>query len=486
MNVKTTPLLPLLLLFHCATSSAEPEAVAEPVAKVKSEEAPAKVSEPKPSILQFADESRISGFPKSLDVSKELLTVSSPSLSGDTPLKTDELLEMSLNGRPEDFESDHYALATIEKHFRDPHMDSIRGRLINLDDKTITLDTWYAGRLVLQRSMVRSLDIFNKSPRFYHGPDGPGGWVSADGDIDANWTFQNRAMISKARSGIAREVNIPEKAKISFTVNWRTSPYFKLIFFSNDGREEYPSVGYSLNIQRTYLSLSRNTPKARRSDLIAESIRNLMNAETAEFTVYLDRSKDGMNAVFIDNQEIGTWTGVDDTGFEGEWLHFVPQNTTPQRFSNISIAQWDGVLPLQVDDEEETKKVGPQLEELEGQEIRLANGDVVIGSVDTIDEGLARLSTSFGDVGVPIKRMRSVALSDDVDEVRMEAGDVRAWFHEGGYITIKLKSLDDKKIKGYSQVWGDAEFDLNAFSRIEFNIWKPELEASRMSSSSDW
>jgi len=492
--VKTTSLLSLLLLLGSITASAEPEVIDKSVAEAASEtpsaetkeEAPAKIAEPKPSILTFADKSRITGFPRSIDAARKQVTLASPSLSGETQLKTNKLLEMTLNGKPEDFESDHYALATIEKHFKDPHMDTIRGRLVNLDDETITLETWYAGRIVLKRSMVRSLDIFNKSPSFYTGPDGPEGWVSAGGEISEFWTFKNRSMISKARSGIARQVDITDKAKITFTVNWRASPYFRLIFFSDDGSDDFPSIGYSLNIQRTYLSLYRNSENARNNDIISESIRNLMNAETAEFTIYLDRSKEGTNAVYIDDKEIGTWTGVDDTIFKGKWIHFVPQNTSPTKFSNITIARWDGLLPIKTDAKEDDKESGPQPQKLEGQEIRLANGDIVIGSVNTINKGMAILSTSFGDVGIPINRMRSVALSDNVDEPKMETGDVRAWFHEGGYVTLKLKSLNEKMVQGYSQVWGDAEFNLNAFSRIEFNIWRPELEASRHDSSSDW
>jgi hypothetical protein len=436
----------------------------------------------RPSILTFSDKSRISGIPKSVEAEKKQIILDSPSLEGQTTLNTGKLLEMTLHGKPEEIEADHYALATIKGHFRDSHRDTIRGRLTDLDDETITLETWYAGKLTLRRSLVHSLDIFNQSPSFYNGPDGPEGWVSAGGDIDKYWTFKNRTMISKARSGIAREVEIPDKAKISFTANWKSSPYFRLLFFSDDGSDDYPGTGYSLNVQRTYMSVYRNAPNDRNNDIISESIRNLLEAETAEFTIYLDRSKDGTNAIYIDDKEIGTWTGVDDTKFKGKWIHFVPQNTSPIKFSGISVAQWDGILPAKPEEEEEVDTE----DQLEGQEIRLANGDVVIGTVKSIDEGQVSLSTSFGDVGVPIKLMRSVALSNKIDEVRMETNDVRCWFHEGGYITVKLKSLDEKTLKGYSQVWGDAEFDINAFSRIEFNIWRPELDTARYGSSSDW
>ncbi|MEN8783854.1 MAG: hypothetical protein ABF379_05775 [Akkermansiaceae bacterium] len=437
----------------------------------------------RPSILTFSDKSRISGTPKSVVTENKQLILDSSSLKGLTTLNTGKLLEMTLNGTPKKVEAEHYALATIKGHFRDSHRDTIRGRLTDLDDESITLETWYAGKLTLRRSLVHSLDIFNQSPSFYNGPEGPKGWVSAGGDINKYWSFKNRTMVSKARSGIAREVEIPEKSKISFTANWKSSPYFRILFFSDDGSDDYPGTGYSLNVQRTYMSVYRNAPNDRNNDIISESIRNLLEAETAEFTIYLDRSKDGTNAIYIDDKEIGTWTGVDDTKFEGKWIHFVPQNTSPIKFSNISVAQWDGTLPAKPEAEGEDDGAK---EELEGQEIRLANGDVIIGSVKSITKGQVDLATSFGDVGVPIKLMRSVALSEKVDEVRMETNDVRCWFHEGGYITVKLKSLDQKNLKGYSQVWGDAVFDINAFSRIEFNIWRPELDTARYGSTTDW
>ena len=55
-----------------------------------------------------------------------------------------------------------------------------------------------------------------------------------------------------------------------------------------------------------------------------------------------------------------------------------------------------------------------------------------------------------------------------------------------GEVRKYLKRERKKSLPDDFDYWGDAEFDLNAFSRIEFNIWIPELEASRHDSSSDW
>jgi hypothetical protein len=86
---------------------------------------------------------------------------------------------------------------------------------------------------------------------------------------------------------------------------------------------------------------------------------------------------------------------------------------------------------------------------------------------------------------IPVDRMRTVDLSTgDYEEPIRKNGDVRAWLREGGRITFRLDSFTRDTLKGYSQTFGDAEFKLNAFSRLEFNIYDEELESMR--GSSNW
>ena len=232
--------------------------------------------------------------------------------------------------------------------------------------------------------------------------------------------------------------------------------------------------------------LSRNEKGEQKEDVLNERIDNIREVEEVDLTIYIDRTKNGTSAVYLDDKRIGTWTDTDDTDLTGEWLHFVPgQRTNPLRLSNIAVSQWDGSLPVSSDNEAVAKGEDEQFK-LEGQEIRLSNGDVVIGSIQKIDNDLVYLKTDFGEVSVPLRRMKSIALAEIRDEDRMEINDVRAWFHEGGYVTIKLKSFDGKTIKGYSQVYGDAEFDVNAFARIQFNIWDRKLDPARIGGDTDW
>ncbi len=81
---------------------------------------------------------------------------------------------------------------------------------------------------------------------------------------------------------------------------------------------------------------------------------------------------------------------------------------------------------------------------------------------------------------IPVGRMRSVNLATgEYEEPIRKKGDVRAWLREGGRLTFRLDSFGADSIKGYSQTFGDAEFKLNAFSRLEFNIYNEEFESMR-------
>ncbi len=447
---------------------------------------PASAAEGIKSTLTFADKTQMSGRILNIDSDQNTLNLKSPSLQGIAKLKTAQLLDISLDGTPRNLESDHYALASIKGHHNDSHRDTLRGRLVHLDDHSITLDTWYAGQLTLKRSLVHTLNIFTHSPTFYTGPNGPEGWVTPRGTLEENWTFKNRSMISKTRHSIAREIEIPERAKITVTAHWKNSPYFRILFLSHDSGDEYPTSGYTLSVQQNRLTLLRNTPNRRNNSIFSEAIDDLREIEKATFTIYLDRAMEGTSAIYLNEKRIATWTDVADPIAKKEWLQFLPNRSKPLKLSHISVSQWDGLLPTSLDNEPE-QEAAPEdsIGALKGQEIRLANGDTVIGSIKKIEQNIATLGTDFGEVRVPLRLMRNIMLDELEDEDRMEVNDVRAWFHEGGYVTIKLKSFDGKTIKGYSQVYGDADFKISAFSRIQFNIWDRNLDPARLSGESD-
>ncbi|MDB4418992.1 hypothetical protein N9291_00130 [bacterium] len=437
-----------------------------------------------PVKLTFMDETAMTGTVHSVDGEKKTLQFSSSVIKGTATLKTAQLLDLQFDHENKDTEADHFALTTIKHRYNEePPQDTIRGEFIGLDDQYITLDTWYAGQLKLKRSMVEGLNIYQNSPRLFNGPSSFEDWTTSEGKIEDNWTFKQRSFISKSSRTIARKIEVGERMKLSFKVAWKNSPQFYVGFFATTAKANYSPRGYNLRVQTGYLQLYRRGTEGNQMDLFSEGHRGLREQENAVFDFYIDRNPSGKNGLYIDGVKLTEWQDTNDLKGLGDWLVFTPQNNRPMKISNIIVSQWDGQLPV---DEEAEEDTGSEeiFEGLSGQRIDLANGDVIVGEVTTIEGGRAKLKTDFGEMLVPIPRLSSFELTPIEDQPRMYTQDVRAWFNEGGSVTLRLDSFTPTTLKGYSQVFGQAEFNLKAFSRIEFNVWSKERES--FSNEEDW
>ena len=89
------------------------------------------------------------------------------------------------------------------------------------------------------------------------------------------------------------------------------------------------------------------------------------------------------------------------------------------------------------------------------------------------------IETEFTPIRVPIDRIKSLSLGDSGEEPKKYQKDIRAWFHSGGHVTLKLATFKGDKITGYSQALGDVSFDLSAFSRIDFHIYDNKANETR-------
>lgn len=450
--------------------------IAEEKEKAAEKESPAK--------LTFIDETAVTGIVHSVDGEKKTLQFSSPAIKGTATLKTEQLLDLQFDHEDKETEADHYALTTIKHRYNEePPQDTIRGEFVGLDNQFITLDTWYAGPLKLKRSMVEGLNIYQNSPRLFNGPSSFEGWTTSEGKIEDNWIFKQRSFISKNSRTIARKIEFGEKMKLSIKVAWKNSPQFYVGFFANTAKANYSPRGYNLRIQTGYIQLYRRGPEGNQMDLFSEGHSGLREQENAVFDFYIDRNPSGKNGLYIDGQKLTEWQDTNDLKGFGDWLVFTPQNNRPMKISDIIVSQWDGQLPA---DDETAEDTGSEeiFKGLSGQRIDLANGDAILGEITSVEEGRAHLKTDLGAMQVPIPRISSFELTPIEDQPRMYHQDVRAWFNEGGSVTLRLDALTPTTLKGYSQVFGQAEFKLKAFSRIEFNVWSKERES--FSKDEDW
>lgn len=426
-------------------------------------------------VAVFTNGDRMSGIPGAMN-DDGLAWTAEQLLHQPSTIKLDRLLEIRMKGQDEgSHPSDHQALLSLRNG------DSISGEFIDLDDKFVTLRTWYGGDLRINRAMATDMEIMRAERAIYTGPTDIKNWTLI-GNKDA-WSVTGNQLVSSQRGSVAKEIELPNKCHFGFDLAWRSGLNFHLYLFADEGDTTSPDNYYDLVCQRRFVYLRKRWSANGRGGTLTigrpANIRELADQEDVRLDFYVDREA-GTIALYVDDRQAEVWTDEDAAaGAFGDWFHFVAEEY-PLRISNIRASAWKGDLP-----EGTTPEAGEDAIDEEGQVILLQNGDTVIGEVGEVKDGILTITSKHGEIPVPVRRMRRIDLTgSDYDEPIRKNGDIRAWLKGGGRITFRLDSFRDGKMEGYSQSFGEATFDLSAFSRLEFNIYDENLDHLR--DGGDW
>ncbi len=358
--------------------------------------------------------------------------------------------------------------------------DSIRAQLLKFDDETVTVRTRYAGELTLKRSMLEFIEVESEAPPFLSGPGRLTDWNLIE-NKDA-WRIKGKDLITVAKGSIARQ--LPKSAsriKVEFVITYSYSPYLQVFFFADSGVESSPRDSYSVKIQRNAMNFEKNVKGVSTADmLIAPGAgfggrHNFDDEAPVLVELYLDR-EEGEYALYLDGKQITS--ASDPSPLQGNsWLHFSTLHGREQTLAELAIRPWDGELPKENSHLDFRAKLP-----VDSERVELHNGDTIIGKATAIDEkSQLEVATEYGNFFVPIERLKSFQLTnpENHEQPRLYSQDVRAHFHHGGHVTLRLSGIDSKTITGYSQVFGDATFELLAFSHIEFNPYEPSFRERR-------
>jgi len=442
--------------------------------------------------IRCTDGSRIRG--SLLGIGPDRLLFGADFLASPVPLRLDKVLDLSLPVHRSETKGDHVATVTLSNG------DVLRGTLANLSDSEVSLDTWYAGPLKFRRAMVDTLEIEDRPEVLYAGPSGLDGWTQQD---PATWTFDQGSLRAAAPGSIARSLELPAKTRFAFDLAWRSSPRFRFLFFTDDIRSEHPANSYELICQGRYVQLHKRWSDGKRSGNLTlgdfANVSELMNKEKCRFEILADR-KAGTIRLLVNGRIIKDWNDPDaSSGKPGGGIHFHLQEATQLRISRIEVSTWDGILegeaPAQDEgfmEEDDEPRPEPD-QQHDPTRIRLRNNDQIAGEMLGIEAGKVKLKTPFGEIKLPVSRLRTFALHSADDRKNWDLyqvpkrynGDIRAWFADGGSVTFRLTGVENGKLKGSAQPFGEAAFDPKAFSRIEFNLYDPALDASR-AAAEDW
>ncbi|WP_367872777.1 hypothetical protein [Luteolibacter sp. Populi] len=425
-----------------------------------------------------------------LEIGSDRARIEADFLTEPAPLRLDQVLEIVLPPTRGEFTGDHIATATLSNG------DMLRGELTGVTASEITLRTWYGGEIKLRRTMVDTLEIQDRPDIIYAGPTGLDGWTMERKD---GWAYEDGVLRSKSPGTISRKLELPPKVHFAFDISWRSNPRFRFIFFSDNIDAEEPENCYMLSVVSggRLVELRKRTPRNTSQPIgNAVNVGEFLSREKVRMELLVDR-KTGLIQLMVNGRIAADWMDPEpQVGKMGGGIHFDALDSASLRFSRIEVTSWDGVVEGQAPDHDEmmmdeedeaaNKKEEP---EPDPTRIRLRNSDHVEGEMLGIENGKVKLKTRFGEMNLPVSRLRSFPLrttkeKEDYklglyEKPKRYNGDIRAWFADGSHVTFRLESSAGERFKGFGQAFGQADFEAKAFSKIEFNLYDPELEAVR-------
>ncbi len=434
--------------------------------------------------MSFQDGSEFNGSIDNMDFEKNTLEISIESLVGSNTFSLASLDKISFpSSIPRKSPFPIVTTITLKKRFIDRHLakpnpsDSLSGELIDVDDEHYTLNTTFAGPLKIKKSLVEKLTISRSDATIYDGPIRDEKWQTPKGQkFTDSWNYKKGALTSTGNALITRQLEFPTRWTLEVDLQG-TGSFSANIALMKEWEEEAKNAeeeaNYNLTLSPYFANISGLHDKRRERKVRFN--RRGFGADRKHYpkaVLYINQAPNGENALFFNGRNIKTWKTPADAKLETKWLGVTIESETETVVSKLKIVSWDGIIPEESVSRAygtPTKKETPKIS---APHVLLANGDLAEGEVTNIEGQKAFIKTSFGSIPVPLERVTSIVGPSIENEIKMETWDVRAIFHNGKQIIFRLEGLDDTHIHGFSSAFGKAKFNVDAFSSLDFNIWK--------------
>ena len=442
------------------------------------------------AVVRLTNNERIAGTLASL--AADQLVWKSPVQENPTPYSLKNILDLTQPAKLPESAPEHETTLTLTNG------DTVRGKLTALTGESLTLDTWFAGRLTFKRTMVAAVKMAPGTLYVYRGPTGLDGWRQTAGkpparskpqaEVKAAWSYGGLAFRSSGAGTISRDDLLPDECSISFDMAWTGNlSRLKVIAFADTPSSNNISAGYEFLFEPECFMLTNLETRK-----IVGYMNYLALPENRKARIEIRAgTKSGKLCLLVNDCLIQDWVDPDIAKCKfGRGLQFVSMYAAPIQISRIAIAPWNGDIEhmpgvlIQPDAQpDRNKKEKPKplapVPPREGR-MELMNGDSVEGEALAINDGVVTVQTPLGKVGLPVERFRTIVLKKaDPAKCPPADGDIRAWFPDGSYMVFRLIGAANGSLTGSSPNFGTATFQLAAFNFIEFNIHDPAFKDQR-------
>ncbi len=346
--------------------------------------------------------------------------------------------------------------------------DELPGNIITMDDKSLVLDTWYAGKITIPRAMIKGITpLTSNGSSLYEGPTGleADGWkLNGNGNRTKSWTYRDGSLISTSFGTIGRDMKLPDVSSVSFDLVSRGQSQLSVCLYCD--QLENISNCYMFQINNNYIYLQRYSRNG--VNMIGEQqpvmLRGaMMRSDKLHLDIRVNKATKSI-WLYVNGNMVKQWTDPGDFAGSGTKMIFSSQQGMYAKISNIKVVAWDGKL-----DEAAT----PGSDKAKEDSIKMANSDKVSGKLKSIADGKVMFTSSYADLTIPLDRIEQIDMSaDGADQAKKGSNDVKAYFADRGSVTMALDSWDAKQVSANSPNFGKAVFSPDAFQRLQFNLGK--------------
>jgi hypothetical protein len=350
--------------------------------------------------------------------------------------------------------------------------DDLYGWIMSLDNEQVGFKTWFGGAMVIPRKAVRAITFLSTNYSVvYEGPYHEGGWVVANG-APRSWTFHDGAFIGAGPGTLGRELNLTNSTTVEFDLAWNGPFTLETdIYCDVTAGLENNTGSCVVDLNPRQISLRQPWTQGPTFNLAGQPEPESEGKGRMHVAIECDKTAKTVS-IFVNHVFAKTWKNC-SFGRGGTGFLFSQPNTLNMlgmmagatfKLSHLKISQWEGRC------EPETAAIATNIDA-----IHFINHDRAFGTVESIQEGKARLVLAGTVLDIPLGRVTQVEFAGaEASAEPSGPWQVRAHFPGGGSLSFQLDKWDDKEVSGRSAIFGSLALEPGAIREMEFNLDRPK------------
>lgn len=350
--------------------------------------------------------------------------------------------------------------------FRFANGDEVYGKIVEMDDSFLKMETEFGGSLRASRKQVQSIAFLQNGYRvLYEGPNGMDEWVRSKSPN--GWSYRDGALNVTNRGVIGRDMNLKNSARLAFDLRWEGNFQLTITMHAETlDRHDYRRGAYLFALTPSYASFRRVQPGAGTMTLGDVQFPHLANQTKSRFDLRSHRDKASF-ALLANGEVIASWKDARGFVAQGSGVSFsASAHQSALSLSQILVTEWDGHL------ESEWKAAGKP----SSDGLLLVNRDQPAGQVRGIRDGRLRFGLRNRlEVNIPLERVRQIYFHrpEEPEDKAPADKEIRVTLFGGGSLSFALSEWTKKAVRGVSSTFGPVEFQPDSIRLAAFNLNHP-------------